>query len=326
MDRSVLATFHDTSRALDFAGPMESLLGEFRRDNITDRHRTREQAALKAVLGELRAAWDSVFPPFPDCPWKRRTFTWEANRGKRDVYLKRLLVNYVPEQDSGSRLILNPATVFGRHARAVARELPDYEVLGTDIFSLWYRLYRCTCFWRFFGLGNFRFVRENIFRPDLQRSPAAVAFWGACGSVTDGCMDYAIATAAPFLICRSCCHDNIGGNTEVVKRSSPINAFFRWKNHEFAKMKRKERWKDFYFSEGYRADAYPRSTAARELMDSDTIIAVARNSPDSDICRSLIDLDRCLFLQENGYDVLYREELFFAHRPCSEHATCPLPR
>ena len=31
------------------------------------------------------------------------------------------------------------------------------------------------------------------------------------------------------------------------------------------------------------------------------------HTPDSDICRSLIDLDRCLLLREQGYDVLYRE-------------------
>jgi hypothetical protein len=49
-------------------------------------------------------------------------------------------------------------------------------------------------------------------------------------------------------------------------------------------------------------------------MDPNTMIALARNLPESDICRSVIVLDRCLFLQENGYDVMYREELFFAHR------------
>jgi hypothetical protein len=56
-------------------------------------------------------------------------------------------------------------------------------------------------------------------------------------------------------------------------------------------------------------------------MDSDTIIAIARNSADSDICRSLIDLDRCLYLQEHGYDVMYREELFFAHKRASAAGT-----
>ena len=56
-------------------------------------------------------------------------------------------------------------------------------------------------------------------------------------------------------------------------------------------------------------------------MGASTIIAIARNSVDSDICRSLIDLDRCLFLQEHGYDVMYREELFFAHRRNEAAAT-----
>jgi len=308
-----LAKYHETSRALDFITPMQSLLDEFRQGNIADRRRTREDATLKSHLGSLIAAWDHVFPAFPRCPWRRRTFLWEYNRGKRDKYLSSLIIRYMKEFDSGRRLIVNPATVFGRHARSLARNLPGHDVMSTDIFPVWNHLYRVACFWKCLGLKNFQFVRENIFKPHLQRNPAVVTFWGACGSVTDACMDYAIATASPFLICRSCCHDNIGGNTEVVKRRTPINAFFRWKNRSLAKMKRKEKWKDFYFSKRYLADAYPRSTAARELMDSDTIMAVARNTADSDICRSLIDLDRCLYLQEHGYDVLYREELFFAH-------------
>lgn len=52
----------------------------------------------------------------------------------------------------------------------------------------------------------------------------------------------------------------------------------------------------------------------QELLDSATILDIAKNSYDSDICRAIIDLDRCLFLQENGYDVLYREELLFSHK------------
>jgi hypothetical protein len=155
-------------------------------------------------------------------------------------------------------------------------------------------------------------VRESIFEPDLQRRPAVVAFFGACGSVTDASMDYAIAVDSPFLVFRSCCHDNIGGNTEIVRRPTLLNTVFAHKNRVFARIKKKR--KGFYFSDRYGADAYPRSGAARELMNSDTIIAIARNSVDSDVCRSLIDLDRCLFLREQGYDVTYREELFFAHK------------
>jgi len=312
MSRPDLEAFHETSRKLDFMGPMESLLNEFRRGNIADRDRVQETSAIRAHLGEHYEKWDLVFPAFPACPWKRRTVTWEYHRGRRDTYLKRLIVTHVPQHEVGDRLIINPATVLGRHARSLAHELPAYEVVGTDIDPLGDRLYRFVSSWKYPKLKNYRFVRESVFEPDLERHPAAVVFFGACGSVTDGCMDYAIAVNAPFLICRSCCHDNIGGNTEVVRRPGLANWFFRWKNRTFARLK--ERRKGFYFWDSYLADAYPRSRAAREIMDTDTIIAIARNTPDSDICRSVIDLDRCLFLREHGYDVMYREELFFAHR------------
>jgi hypothetical protein len=219
---------------------------------------------------------------------------------------------------SEKHTIVNPATVFGRHARALARQLPDHEIIGSDIEPGLNRLYRLVSWWKYPNLKNYRFERENIFEPDLSRRPVAVTFYGACGAVTDGCMDYAIGVEAPFLLCRSCCHDNIGGNTDIVRRPNNLNRFFVWKNRVFRRIKRMDNGQ--YFSDSHTKHAYPRSRAAREIMDSDTIIEVARNSVDSDICRSLIDLDRCLFLQENGYDVLYREELFFAHRRSSECA------
>jgi hypothetical protein len=101
----------------------------------------------------------------------------------------------------------------------------------------------------------------------------------------------------------------------MVRRPGQLNRFFRWKNWMHSRHKRKGKWPlALYFSDRYSEDAYPRSQTARVLIDSETILAVARNSVDSDICRGLIDLDRCLYLRENGYDVLYREELFFAHR------------
>jgi len=40
------------------------------------------------------------------------------------------------------------------------------------------------------------------------------------------------------------------------------------------------------------------------------VIEVARNAISSDICRSIIDLDRYLHLGEAGYDVWYRAEMF----------------
>ena len=311
MDKQGLEAFHETARKLDFMGPMQSLLSEFRRGNIADKDRVQEASAIQSHLGEHYEAWDRVFPAFPECPWKRRTLTWEYHRGRRDAYLKRLIVAHVGGHDDGNRLIINPAAVLGRHARSLAHELPAYEVVGMDIEPLGDRLYRFVSFWKYHKLKNYRFVRESIFEPDLERRPAAVVFFGACGSVTDGCMDYAVAVNSPLLICRSCCHENIGGNTAIVRRATPVNWFFVWKNRWFATIERRR--KGFYFSDRYLKGAYPRSQAAREIMDSETIIAIARNSPDSDICRSIIDLDRCLFLRENGYDVMYREELFFAH-------------
>ncbi|MHC4216915.1 MAG: hypothetical protein ACYSU7_00510 [Planctomycetota bacterium] len=307
-----LDVFHDTSRGLDFVRPMESLLGEFRRGNIADPNRIREDKVLDVHLGDLCAAWEWVFGKFPEGNCRHRTLGWESLRGKRDAYLRRLIVAHVPDHDAGRRLIVNPATVLGRHARALARELPDYEVVGTDIDPRWERVWRPLMRWKYRGQKNYRFVRESIFEPDLQRRPAAVTFFGACGSVTDGCMDYCLAVNAPFLICRSCCHDNIGGNTQVVIRRTPISWFFAFKNYGFRRLKKKR--PGFYFADRYGKAAYPRSNAAREIMDADTMISIARNTPDSDICRSLIDLDRCLYLKENGYDVMYREELFFAHR------------
>jgi hypothetical protein len=307
-----LEAFHETSRKLDFVGPLQGLLSEFRRGRIADRHRTREASAIRFHLDEHHAAWDRVFPAFPACPWKRRTLMWEYHRGRRDAYLERLIITYVPASAPRNRLIVNPATVLGRHARSLARELPAYQVVGTDIDAIGDRLYRFVSSWKYHRLRNYRFVRESIFEPDLERRPAAVVFFGACGSVTDGCMDYAIAVNSPFLICRSCCHENIGGNTEIVRRPCPINWFFAGKNWAFARLKEKR--KGFYFSARYARGAYPRSRAARQIMDAATIVAIARNAPDSDICRSIIDLDRCLFLREKGYDVMYREELFFAHR------------
>ncbi len=307
-----LDAFHGVCRNLDYRKPLEFLLEEFRRGNIADEDCTHEDAVIRSHLSEQRVAWDRVFPPFPPCPWRRRTITWESNRRQRDAYLKRLLVAHICEAAGESRLIVNPATVFGRHARSLARDLPEWDVVGTDIQPWFDRLYRLVSWWQYPNLKNYRFVRENVFEPDLNPRPVAVTFFGACGCVTDGCIDYAMGVRSPFLVCRSCCHDNIGGNTEIVRRPGPLNAFFRWKNRQYDKFKRKGDGR--YFSARYGEDAYPRSKAAREIMNTDTIIEIARNSVDSDICRSLIDLDRCLFLQENGYDVLYREELFFAHR------------
>jgi hypothetical protein len=48
------------------------------------------------------------------------------------------------------------------------------------------------------------------------------------------------------------------------------------------------------------------------VSTSDEFQAVARYSAESDICRAIIDLDRCLHLVENGYTAWYRRELIVA--------------
>ena len=72
--------------------------------------------------------------------------------------------------------------------------------------------------------------------------------------------------------------------------------------------------KDFYFSDKYSQDRYPRSRAAKKLSNSKEFLDVSRNSVDSDICRAVIDLDRYLRLIECGYNVWYKGELFVAEK------------
>ena len=143
-------------------------------------------------------------------------------------------------------------------------------------------------------------------------TPMAVVFFGACGSVSDGAMDYAIESNSPYLICRTCCHDNIGGNTSIVRRLTALNWSFKVKNFAYSKVRTMK--EGFYFSEKYSKSQYPRSQAAKNLSNSNEFLEVSRNSVDSDICRAIIDLDRYLRLIESGYNVWYKGELFVARK------------
>lgn len=309
MNTFSLETFHTAGSGLDFRRALGSLLNEFRRGRIADRARLLEETAIRTCLGEHIQAWDTVFPRFPAYPEKRRTLLREFWRGRKDAYLRRLIVDALTSVDIENRVIVNPATVGGRQARLLARELPHFEIIGSDIDPRVEALYRLICLR---SQKNYRFERENIFEPDLKRKPAAIVFFGACGSVTDGAIDYGVEIESPFLVFRTCCHENIGGNCKIVKRWSMINRSFAVKNWAFSDYKKRN--DGFYFTEKYNQYAYPRSKAARELADCATFLKVAQNAVDSDICRSIIDLDRALHLQERGYDVMYQEELFFAHR------------
>jgi hypothetical protein len=303
-----LEKFHDVSGRMDFSKPLGLLLKEFRLGKIADKARLLEENAIQMHLGQHYQAWDEVFPEFPSFAERRRTLLRVLKRERKDTYIRRLVVDAMAGFHTENRVIVNPAAVEGRQARHLARELPQFEIIGSDIDPRWDPLYRRLSLR---SQKNYSFVQENIFEPDLERRPVAVVFFGACGSVSDGAIDYGIAVKSPFMIFRTCCHDNICGNVEIVKRWSMINRYFAFKNWVYSMCKKKNN--GFYFSDTYNLDAYPRSKAARDLADSEIFLQVARNSVDSDICISVIDLDRAIYLQEQGYDVMYRDEVFFAH-------------
>lgn len=296
------------------AEALAGLLDEFRRGNIADRRR--EKQALERHLGELHKRWDRQFPGFPQERYAYASAGGVRRRGVRDAYLKTIIVRLLEAKRDNlpNRTVVNPACVFGRHARDLARRLRDFNVIATDIFpgSNW--LYEQVTLRR--SPGNYEFQQDDIFEPKVQAAPAAVVFFGACGSLSDAAMDYAIKSSCPYLMCRTCCHDNIGGNTRIVKRLTLLNLFFRFKNLSYSWAKKK--LKGHYFSATYSADQYPRSRAARGLSHSDEFLELSRNSVDSDICRAIIDLDRYLHLAESRYDVWYKGELFVARRDRTE--------
>ncbi len=289
---------------------IEGLLEEFRRGHIFNRRL--EKSALEQYLGRLAQEWDQRFPNFPKGQYLCASFWGVSRRGVRDKYLKDIIVTlFKTENHPGAdKTIVNPACVAGRHARDLARRLEYCKVLGTDIFPPSDWLYGKILFGR--TPGNYEFKRENIFEPNARPTPTAVVFFGACGSLSDAAMDYTIKSNCPLLVCRTCCHDNICGNTMITKRFSLLNWSFRFKNFVYSRAKKK--MKGHYFSEKYSLEKYPRSTAAGGLSSPNEFLEICRNSVNSDICRTLIDLDRYINLVENGYRVWYRGELFVAEK------------
>lgn len=289
---------------------LEGLLGEFRQGRIVTR--SAEKEGMERHAGPLTARWNSRFPGFPADHFPYTSFWGEYYRKRRDAHLKDILVGLLADVGADNTTIVNPACVFGRHACHVAARLPRAKVIGTDIDPHWERYYRAL------RLGhlprNYTFTKDDIFVPRLDAKPTAVIFFGACGAVTDGALDYGVASGARYVLCRTCCHDNIGGNVTVTARFNYTNWFFRFKNWCYDRMRRVPKYAGFYFSPKYAANVYPRSAAGRSLSSSDEFLAVARDTPDSDICRAIIDLDRYLYLEERGYRVEYQGELLVAER------------
>ena len=266
---------------------------------------------MERHAGSLSARWNGRFPGFPTDHFPYTSFWGLYYRRRRDAHLKDIIVQSLADR-GGETTLVNPASVFGRHACDLAARLPHVKVIATDIYPRCFQMYRVL---RLGSLpGNFTFVKDNIFAPRLEVPPTAVVFFGACGAVSDGALDYAIASGAKYVMCRTCCHDNIGGNVTITARRNPVNRFFRFKNRVYNRMRKVPKYTGFYFSPSYTPSAYPRSAAGRHLSTTDEFLAVARDSADSDICRAIIDLDRYLHLAEQGFRVEYQGELLVAER------------
>lgn len=302
-----------------FEAALSGLLSEFREGRILAR--SAERRGIERCLGEVCARWDARFTNFP-----KELFPYASLRGlwmraRRDAYLMDLTLDLIRVRSPGPAVVLNPACGFGSNAIELARRLAGASVVATDIDPRWHNL-------RAFGRRrhlpeNFAFEKDDIFEPRVRVKPAAVVFFGACGSVADGAMDCAIESGAVLLACRTCCHDNIGGNVRLVNRPTGMNLFFRLKNWSYGRLKDRPKFAGYYFSDRYLPATYPRSAAARERSSPEEFLAVAQRSTESDICRAIIDLDRCLYLEERGFDVWYRGELFVAERRPKAPASAP---
>ena len=288
---------------------LAGLLIEFRRGNILAR--SAEKEGMDRHAASLSAHWDDRFPGFPADDFPYASFWGVYHRNHRDEHLKDIIVQSLADCGGGTTLV-NPACVFGRHARHLAARLPHVSVIATDIYPRCFQLYRSL------RLGNlprnFRFVKDNIFAPRLDVQPTAVVFFGSCGAVADGALDYAIASGAKYVMCRTCCHENIGGNVTVTPRPNLVNRLFRFKDWAYDKVRKAPRYAGHYFSPRYAPCAYPRSDTGRQLSNTDEFMAVAKESADSDICRAIIDLDRCLHLAEHGFRVECQGDLLVAKR------------
>jgi hypothetical protein len=285
-----------------------ALLHEFRQHPVQEQ--SQEHRVLETVLEESTRQWDEHFPGFPASGQAHTSFKGVVRRGVRDAYLKILIQRTLTERDidPGDRIIVNPVCVFGRHARDLAQALPGFQVWATDIFPGYNTIYRYMRRRR--TPANYHFMKDNIFAPRLTVQPAAVVFFGACGSLSDAAIDYAIDRQARYVMCRTCCHDNIAGNTRIVKRPNTLNRAFRLKNLNYRLAQRV--LTGHYFCPAYGPEHYPTSTYARRHSTSEEFLALSRHSVDSDLCRTLIDLDRYLRLTEAGYRVYYRGELLAA--------------
>jgi len=283
------------------------LLNEFRRGNVANKKVGRQ--SLEQHLMELSRRWNERFPGFPETRF-HYSISDDLLRGLKDVHLKKIIIRLLKAQgqDRENKTIVNPACFLGRHARSLASRLDHFKVIATDINPMFNCLYKHISK----TPDNYEFQQDNIFEPKLKVMPVAVVFFGACGSVSDAAMDYAVTSKTPYLVCRTCCHQNIGGNIEIYPRFSLLNWMWQGRRLMLSRVRRENN--GYYFSKNYSQDQYPRSQAGRDVSSSEEFLDVCRNATESYICRTIIDLDRYLYLAEHGYNVWYKAEMFVAEK------------
>jgi hypothetical protein len=234
-------------------------------------------------------------------------------REQCDTALKRVIVE-LAEQVSGKFAVLNHCSVFGRHGRELAGRIDRATVIAADVSPTWERVFGAYEWLKARPPArNYQFVRENVYDSALDIRPAFVCFFGACGSLADGVIDLGVRLRARYIVGRACCHDNVAMNLSIDSlRHSVWNVGHRVKNRVYRYLH--DRF-GHYFDPRFGASAYPRSGFARRRLAPHHIVACARHAVDCRVCRTLIDVDRLLRLEEGGYRVLaYRESMIVAER------------
>ncbi len=286
---------------------LAGLLDEFRKGNIANNKVARQ--SFEQHMAELSRRWDEHFPGFPKIWFPYLASIGLSGKEAKTAHLKEIIIERLKSegQNKGDMVIVNPACFLGRRARYLASRLKSFRIIATDVNPIFNSCYKHICK----TPDNYEFRQDSIFNPKLEVRPTAVVFFGACGSVTDAAIDYAIELNSPYLFCRTCCHHIIGGNTEVAKGFNLINWLY---GLDPRLRKRYRKKKEHYFSPDYLTEQYPRSQAAKGLTNSDEFLEISRYAAGSGICRTIIDLDRYLYLVEKGYNAWYRAEMFVAQR------------
>lgn len=232
-------------------------------------------------------------------------------REEKDIRLKRVIRQLV---GSAPSRVDNPCSVFGRHARDLARSLPAATVRASDLDPTWDRLYGSWQSLRHRSEPpNYDFRTQSVYDAASEESPDVVTVFGACGSLADGALERAVRLAARYVVVRACCHENLGMNTELSTwKCSLWHVGHRLKNVAFRAQRRQ---RGLYWNERFAVDTYPRSRRLRRLLIAGDVLNLARHAVDCAACRLLIDIDRLCYLDENGYELRgYHQGMIVAER------------